>query len=235
MKTKTPLMFFFCEKKRQSVYGPIIKCLDYEVQFTEKLEDLIMKCIETPPLMVMLDIHTCMLIGERYVAPLNNLKVNWPILKCNINLDGEAIVTCQALDKQMFLKDAINSIVSGDTSWNISESPRRHIRLAVEARIIITKANGEILQGNIQDVSCSGLCIITYGHLEKGEKIQLEIRDIQKSHFIVKGKVVWQRNWEDSPRFPGGGIEIEEENIHKIIQSVLLKFESLDGYYKAIQ
>lgn len=235
MKTKTPLILFFCENKRQSIYEPIIKCLDHEVQFIEKLEELIIKCIETPPLVVMLDIHTCMLIGERSVAPLDNLRINLPILKCNINLDGEAIVTCQAIDKQMFLKDAINSIVSGDPSWNVPESPRRHIRLSIEARIKITKTNGKILQGNIQDVSCSGLCIITYGHLEKGEEIQLEIMDVQKSPILIKGKVVWTRHWEDNPRFPGGGIEIEEENVHKIIQSTLLKFESLDGYYRAIQ
>ncbi len=176
--------------------------------------DAVKHCVSNPPAAVMMDLASTLHAGVSETAPLYDLGIDLPILRCTGGNGQPWISMCQAPFKRMPLEQALVEIAGGDASWKHPVNLRRFVRVNQNARVWFRKTGDEEwLRANCQSMSVSGLFLLTLHPASIGSPIELRILDITLNEVFVRGLIVWIHHWEDGPHIPGCGVNFEPNTV----------------------
>ncbi|MBI5186948.1 MAG: PilZ domain-containing protein [Nitrospinae bacterium] len=222
-----------CLKERQPKYDRVLAGLLHEIILVESMEPLVRFCIETPPSGVLIDMASGARIGSSEMAILDNLKVTWPIIRCNVSADGSVRVMHKELEKTPLLPQALDFIVQRVHNKEAKHLGARHIRINVRCRTRFqVPDDGNWRPGNVLNLSMGGAFILTHDPPQIGEPVLLEFLDLFDSPLKCSAKTAWVRRWEESDKLPGVGVAFQAETFEPGLKKALEDF-LVKSFFKA--
>jgi len=198
-----------CVAERRAQYQPVIESVAHNFVVVDDPVQLLARCVQGPPLAVLVDTASIVRIGSGAINPLFDLHMGWPILRCTVRGADSVNVICNEPDRQGSLTEAVNGIAAGDPSW-LPPRRRRWIRALVQARAVLRVAGEDRRHhSNCLSVSRCGAFVVTYEDFAIGTTLDLVLRDLLETPMTIEAKVAWQRRWDDSTKLPGLGLEFE--------------------------
>lgn len=176
--------------------------------------DGVRHCVSDPPAAVLMDLASTLHAGVSETAPLYDLGIDLPILRCTGGNGQPWISMCQAPFKRLPLEQAIAEIAAGDPSWKHPVNLRRFVRVNQNARVWFRKSpEGDWIKANCQSMSVSGLFLLTLDPAPVGSDIELRILDTTPLEVKICGSVVWIHHWDDGPHIPGCGVNFDRDTV----------------------
>ena len=215
-----------CLEKRQKAYAESVAKCSVQVRVANSAAEALKSCVENPPACVIIDMVTGMRIGnnDRGLLTLYNLELNWPVLRGTVKRGEPAMIVSTEPQRSAEFSQAIEELIAGSDSWGERRWPRRFIRIPVKARARLRrKGHDSWIRGTIREMSTGGCSITFYGEAPIGADVEVEIRDIGPQ-FIINGKIVWSRMWEDSVEPPSVGVEFFKSEVPAELAILLSRF-----------
>jgi hypothetical protein len=230
---KNVIFYFFCSKNRQDFYKLAIDRIGYHVVFFTSIKELVRISLGIPPTAVLLDIQTCIKAGLSETDLLHNLLVTWPILRCTVTQNLFVTASSNNPPYRGTLDDAIYEMIKNFDAWKNPAYNRHHVRLDVECRMKIRRADLKCwARANCQNISSGGFFAVTYDPPEKGCDVEIQLHDLADDTITFTAKSMWVRRWDDSTQLPGLGIAIETGAAHPAYIQALQSNRFAKAFYK---
>lgn len=217
-----------CAPELRPRYDAILSTTGHMARAFDCVEMLLAECVQRPPLAILLDMNAVTRLGAMATAPLFELDIDWPILRCTVLGDAGANYMC--LDPLRFgaLTEALSEIAACDPQWQRASRRRDAIRLDLACRVRLRR-DGETAwaQANCLDISVSGMFAVTYRPYEIGETVDLELRDLGPTPYHLRGKVVRAKLWDADPNLPGIGVRFLPETVAAAFRAQLARPENI--------
>lgn len=225
-----PYFLCLCSAERQPLLAQACAPSSQHVVFVDRIDDLLIQALQAPPLGLILDIATSIRFGAERMSRFLNLGVNWPVMRCALNNEGEARVMCFEPPQSELLLTALDAIAAGDPAWIHPRFHRQHLRLNIKGRIKMRTLHDDRWRlGCLLGVSCGGcFAVMTSDAPLRGEEVEVEMVDFAPGPQRAYGKVAWTRDWQDSLEMPGVGIEFKTDSIAPAFRDFILKSPQLN-------
>jgi hypothetical protein len=172
--------------------------------------DAVKQCVSDPPAAVLMDLASTLHAGVSETAPLYDLGIDLPILRCTGGGDAPWVAMCQAPFKRVPLSLALQEISAADPSWKHPVNMRKFVRINQNARVLFQREDTDRWRrANCQSMSVSGLFLLTLDPEPVGTEIQMRILDTGHDEVVISGAVIWNHRWEDGPHIPGSGVNFD--------------------------
>ena len=215
-----------CSEKRQEAYSEAVSSAEYPVEVVPSPEDALRACVRNPPLAVIVDMVTGMRAGNANTSllALYNLELNWPVLRGTAKKNEPVMVLSTSPQISAPFCEGLVAIACEDPLWGQRESPRKFIRQEIQcrARVQLTDS-GEWQVGTVMEMSTGGCFVVSYEPLPSESAVQVEIRDLTDSPIVLAARIVWTRNWSDSVKLPGMGLQFEFDSVPSELADALSK------------
>jgi len=220
-----PYFLCLCSAERQPLLEPICAQSPYPVIFVEQIEEVMMHALRHPPLALLLELATSIRFGAERMSKFLNLGVNWPVMRCVAQPEGEPRIMCFEPPHGETLLAALEGIASGDPSWEHPRFKRRHLRLNLPGRVRLRVMGEERWRlGNLQGISCGGCFItMTTDTPAVDTPVELELVDFAPAATRVCGVIAWARSWEESLEIPGVGVEFDPATVDDGFRSYITR------------
>jgi len=197
---------------RRGLYGDVLE--GRPVRTVATAFEAVRQCVSDPPLALLMDLATTLHAGVADTAPLYDLGIDLPILRCSGGEQGALIAMCQAPFKREPLAVALDEIAHGDPTWKHPSNLRRFVRVSLGTRILFSAAGTEEWKkGNAQSMSISGLFVLSQETPAVGADILLRILDCGDKEISVSASVAWVHLWEEGPHLPGCGLNFDRASV----------------------
>ena len=176
--------------------------------------DAVRECVTDPPLAVLMDLSSTLHSGVAETAPLYDLGIDLPVLRCTGGGEGPWIAMCQAPFKRVPLAQALEEILQHDPSWKHPTNMRRYVRVSCSVRVQFALAGSQDwIRANTQSMSVSGLFLVCQESLPVGKDVSVRIMDCGEEEITLSGTVVWVHRWEEGPHLPGCGLDFDRSTV----------------------
>ena len=187
---------------------------DRPVRCVTSVFDAVRACVTDPPLAVLMDLSSTLHSGVAETAPLYDLGIDLPILRCTGGGQVPWIAMCQAPFKRMPLTQAMEEIFGSDPSWKHPVNMRRYVRVSCNARVLFSPRGAqEWKRSNAQSMSVSGLFLVSQECPPVGTDLSIRVMDCGEEEIQVSASVVWVHRWEEGPHLPGCGLDFDRSTV----------------------
>jgi len=187
---------------------------DRPVRRVASVFDAVRECVTDPPLAVLMDLSSTLHSGVAETAPLYDLGIDMPVLRCTGGGVGPWIAMCQAPFKRLTLAQALDEILGSDPSWKHPTNMRRFVRVSSGARVLFAHPDsGNWIRANTQSMSVSGLFLVCQESLPVGTDVSVRIMDCGEEEIPTSASVIWVHRWEDGPHLPGCGLDFDRSTV----------------------
>lgn len=234
MQNNKPLFIFLCLKNRETIYSDVLRNLNYDLFFCDSIFDLISYCIDNPPNAIVIDMFTNLKFGALAMKPLDNLGVNWPVLRCNVRNDG--LITAMSMNppKQDGFQDALRNIVNKNVSWAHVSSKRQYLRIDMDSRVRL-KMNNTFEVGNCLNLGLGGAFIVNYSNVENINSLEVEFMDLFDKKISINVNIAWKRFWKDSIYLPGFGVSFDINEVPNDFKKALKRPEIVNNFINKLK
>ena len=206
--------------ERQGLFDEVLE--GRAARIVHSVREVVRQCVCDPPLAVLIDLSSTLHSGVAETAPLYNLGIDLPILRCTGGgPQNPWIAMCQAPFKRLPLSQAVEEIGAGEISWKHPVNLRRYVRVAHNARILFSSEDGLWRKGNAQSMSVSGLFLLTQDAPAVGTDIRLRILDCGEGELSLKATTDWVHKWDEGPHLPGCGLNFDRATVDDALSSFL--------------
>jgi hypothetical protein len=176
--------------------------------------EAVRQCVSDPPLALLMDLATTLRAGVAETAPLYELGIDLPILRCSGTEQGALIAMCQAPFKREPLAVALEEIIQGDPTWKHPSNLRRFVRVSHGTRVLFSAVGAEDWKrGNAQSLSVSGLFVLSQELPAVGTDLLLRVLDCGDGEISLSASVAWVHRWEEGPHLPGCGLNFDPSTV----------------------
>lgn len=231
-----PSFALLCGAALRTQYGNAVTAAGHRVRVVHTIEALLEECVQEPPLGILLDMHAMTRLGAMATAPLFELDIDWPILRCTLSPDRGA--NFMSVDPMRFgvLNEALDEIAAGDASWRREGRARGALRLKVACRLLVRRQGDTAwLAANCLDLSVDGLFAVTYEPFVAGQRVDIELHDLAASPLPLTGQIVRVRRWDESTDLPGIGVRLERRSVTDDFKRLLARPEMIRSLLRASQ
>ena len=215
-----PTFLLLASPERQPLFDEVLR--DVACHRISTVLEAVKQCVSDPPSAVLMDLASTLHAGVSETAPLYDLGIDLPILRCTGGGEVPWVAMCQAPFKRVPLEQALTEIASGDATWKHPVNMRRFLRVNQNARVWFRrKSVGEWRRGNCQSMSVSGLFLLTLDPEPVGTEVELRILDTTPEEVTVEGLVVWNHMWEDGSHIPGSGVNFDRSSVPESFRDYL--------------
>jgi hypothetical protein len=217
--TKRSLLLLSTEDRRP-LFDEVLA--DRPVRCVTSVFDAVRACVTDPPLAVLMDLSSTLHSGVAETAPLYDLGIDLPILRCTGGGEGPWIAMCQAPFKRVPLAQALDEIFLFDPSWKHPTNIRRFVRVSCAARARFSPRDGEEwTRANTQSMSVSGLFLVSQESPPVGTDLLVRVMDCGEQEIQVSASVVWVHRWEEGPHLPGCGLDFDRSTVPETLGKFL--------------
>jgi len=211
--------------ERRNLFDEVLT--ERTVRTVHSVREAVRQCVCDPPLAVLIDLSSTLHSGGAETAPLYNLGIDLPVLRCTGGTQGPWIAMCQAPFKRLPLSQAVEEIGAGEASWKQPVNMRRYVRVTHNARILLSAQEGVWKKGNAQSMSVSGLFLLTLDAPAVGTDVSLRILDCGEGEIALKATTDWVHNWDEGPHLPGCGLNFDRSTVDDALSGFLA-----DAFFK---
>jgi hypothetical protein len=187
---------------------------DRPVRRVTSVFDAVRECVTDPPLAVLMDLSSTLHSGVAETAPLYDLGIDLPVLRCTGGGHGPWIAMCQAPFKRVPLAQALEEILGSDPSWKHPTNMRRYVRVSCNVRVLFAlPGSRDWIRANTQSMSVSGLFLVCQETLPVGTDVSVRILDCGEEEIPVSASVIWVHRWEEGPHLPGCGLDFDRSTV----------------------
>ncbi|MBN2024756.1 MAG: PilZ domain-containing protein [Pirellulales bacterium] len=230
-----PLRRYFllvCPEARREGYRAALADAPCEVAILTTIDEMLTCCVKEPPLALMLDMTMVTRAGSRALAPIFELRMGWPIMRCSLLPGGQLNGLCMDPQEHGPLLEMLRAIASDDEKWQIRPGTarwrRRHLRVEMQCRVRWRPVNSPDWQpGNTLDVGAGGLFITTYEDVAVDTPIEVMLLDLTTEPLTMAGAVVGRRRWEDGRDLPGMSVAFDAPTVPPEFKEALARSISL--------
>ena len=206
--------------ERQPLFDEVLE--GYACHRVASVLEAVKQCISDPPAAVLMDLASTLHSGVSETAPLYDLGIDLPILRCTGGNGAPWVAMCQAPFKRDPLSKALTEICAGDASWKHPVNMRKFVRINQNARIWFRRQGSpEWRRANCQSMSVSGLFLMTLDPEPVGTEIDLRILDTGVNEVAASGTVIWNHKWEDGSHTPGSGVNFDRSTVPESFRDFL--------------
>lgn len=203
-------VYVVCSPDRSDLYGPVAAGSPLELRIVPSVSEAVRGCVCDPGRAVIIDMVTTLHAGVSETAPLYDLGIDLPVLRCNQSESGAWTAMCQAPFKRVQLPLALQEIADRDPSWRHPTFLRRYVRVPLLSRVRFRISESETWhRGNCSNASVSGLFLLSLDTQPIGTELDIELLDAGAESTKVRGMVTWFHAWEDGPHLPGMGLDFD--------------------------
>ena len=211
-----------CSPERADLYPAAVEGCGLELRTVGTVQDAVRDCVADPGRAVMIDMTTTLHAGVSETAPLYELGIDLPILRCTQSENLVWTAMCQAPFKRLPLLAALKEIAQKDPSWHHPKFLRRYVRVPLVSRVRFRlPGKSEWRRANCSNASISGLYLLTHDIEPIGTEVEVEIMDAGAPTGILKGMITWSHAWEDGPHLPGMGIDFDLGTVPQVYRRFL--------------
>lgn len=206
-------IFLLTTPERAGLFHFLAEIEGVEIATFASVSDLVHACVARPPQAAVVDLAGALHVGVTEMAPLFELGIDMPVLRCTQADDLEWIGMCQAPFKRVPLPQAVREIAAHDPSWRHPSHRRLFVRVPLQARLRFRTGDGPWMRGNCTSASVSGLFLLTLEPCTAGSDLELEFLDLEPVPYRLRGTASWCHHWESGPHLPGMGVEFDPESV----------------------
>lgn len=224
-------ILLLCSNERKKAYQPIVERWAGVIELVDNPGDVLALSFRQPPAGILIDLLDSSYLGRERLAALLDLRVVWPIMRCNTDGQGEGLALWPARERRCPIHEAIAGMLKPDASWGHPVHVRQYIRLEYMARVRILRADtSEWRLSNILNMGIGGVYAISYDtDWTVGQNVSVELHDLTVQPLTIQGTVAWLRPWEaGNDRMPGIGIKIMEEAGTNRLADVICRGEIIE-------
>lgn len=216
-----PQVHLMCTPGREAPYLELAASPGFEVRLAPSSIDAFKDVVSDPGKALLVDMPSALHAGVSETGRLFDLGIDMPILRCTQAEDGSWTAMCQAPFKRMPLPQALREIAEGGGSWKHPKFVRRYVRVPLQTRARFRRS-GETawMEGNIVNASAGGVFLLSMQVLDVGTQLDLELLDVATG-ISMAGLVAWVHRWEDGPRLPGMGVQLESGSVTPLFRKAL--------------
>ena len=193
-----------------------------QVRSASSVQEAVRQCVVDPPLAVLIDLASTLHAGVAETAPLYDLGIDMPILRCTGGGDAPWTAMCQAPFRRMVLSQAAAEIAKGDPSWSHPVHLRKFVRVSRNVRVLFRPAGSEPWRrGNTQSLSVSGFFLMTQEPSPVGSDVELRLLDCGEGEISCNAVVAWIHHWEEGTHIPGVGLDLDRSTVPDAFGSFL--------------
>jgi hypothetical protein len=197
---------------RQHLFDEVL--VDRPVRRVHSVFEAVRECVTDPPLAVLMDLSSTLHSGVAETAPLYDLGIDLPVLRCTGGGEGPWIAMCQAPFKRVPLVQALEEIFQRDPSWKHPTNMRRYVRVSCNVRVLFALPDSRNwIRANTQSMSVSGLFLICQETLPVGKDVSVRIMDCGESEIPLSATVIWVHRWDEGPHLPGCGLDFDRSTV----------------------
>ncbi len=206
-----------CHPQREASYRAAISTMSHDIELIHSLEEMLRHCVQEPPLGVLLDMIVVTQAGSRGLGPLFELRMSWPVMRCNVLPNGEINALCMKPPRFGSLREMLDNTAVADAflceAGHGLHSQRRHLRLELSCRVKYRLGQSECWQeGNTLNIGSGGLFLVSYETVAAGTPVELLLQDLGNTTHALHGHVVWTRRWDDGTNLPGFAVEFPPQS-----------------------
>jgi len=212
-----------CSPERAGLYPAVVEGSGLELRSVPTVADAVRGCVADPGRAVLVDMTTTLHAGVSETAPLYEMGIDLPILRCTQVESGEWTAMCQAPFKRLPLRVALQEIAQRDASWRHPKFVRRYVRVPVASRVRfrLKGSSAPWRRANCSNASISGLFLLTQEIEPIGSELEIEILDTGSSTEGIRGFVTWSHGWDDGPHLPGMGVDFDLSSVPSAFREFL--------------
>jgi hypothetical protein len=218
---------------RKPLYEEFIQECPHDIELICEIESLREFCVSCPPLAVILDMTAVIQAGAKTMRPLFELRMHWPVLRCNIVPSGELTAICTDPSQSGPLAELLCDIEANREPWRTALETgrlRRYLRLEKNCRVEFrVDGSDRWVRGNILNVSFDGTFVVSYETLARGTKVELKLHDLLDEPCQLLAEVIWVRTWEESTEPPGIGLKFDLDTVRDDFNNAMLNSANLFG------
>lgn len=202
-----------CTPGREAPYLELAASLGFELRLSENSIEAFKEVVANPGKALLVDMPSALHAGVSETGRLFDLGIDMPILRCTQAEDGSWTAMCQAPFKRMPLPAALKEIAEGGGSWKHPKFVRRYVRIPFLTRARFRKVGeSDWVDGNVVNACAGGLFLLTMQVQDVGHHLELELLDVGEG-VAMSGQVAWRYCWQDGPRLPGMGVQLDDGSI----------------------
>ena len=222
-----------CPPELRERYAEVFRAAELDVAIYATIEQVLAACVESPPAAMLIDMCAMTRLGVMVTAPLLELKMDWPIMRCAVLPDGTANIMCLEPPRFGSMQEALGEIAAGEACWRRPQRRRVHLRLDLNCRVRLRVSGEEHWRlGNTTDLSGGGAFVITYEPPEPDAAVHLEILDLAETPLALSARVVWRRAWEPGLDLPGVALEFVAESVSPEFKRALARPEHMARLFR---
>lgn len=206
--------------ERQPLFDAVLE--GYSCYRVASVLEAVKQCVSDPPAAVLMDLASTLHAGVSETAPLYDLGIDLPILRCTGGGDAPWVAMCQAPFKRVPLSQALSEICAGDVTWKHPVNMRKFVRINQNTRVLFRREGvGDWRRANCQSMSVSGMFLLTLDPEPVGTDIELRVLDTGVEEVPIAGTVVWNHKWEDGSHIPGSGVNFDRATVPESFRDFL--------------
>lgn len=210
-------------QERRELFLPVLA--NYQARFATSVAEAVRACVSDPPMAALLDLASTLHAGVAETAPLYDLGIDLPILRCTGATSEALVAMCQAPFKRLPLPQALMEIASGDSSWRNPANPRRYVRVRRNLRAVFRARGAETwTRANAQSISISGMFLLTLDPPTAGTEVEVQLLDASAEPLVIRADVVWVHRWEEGTHLPGCGLNFNTESVPPELGALLAEW-----------
>lgn len=228
-------ILLLCSAERKQAYLPLLERWQDAIEILHSPDEILARAFRRAPAGVLIDLIDTAYMGRDRLASLLELRVSWPIMRCNTDGQGSGLALWPVRERRCPLYEAIVGMLNPDESWKHPINVRQYIRLEFLARVrIFHKKLGQWRNTNVLNLGIGGMYAVGYDlDWEVGQGVDLELWDLTFDPIKLHGAVAWIRKWEEgNDRLPGIGISIYEDEGLRILADTICQPESIDRLWQ---
>jgi len=221
-----------CPEARREAYRTVFASTVHDVEIIATAEEMLTCCVDEPPLALLLDMAVATRSGSRELAAVFQLRMGWPVIRCNLLPGGPLNGLCTDPVQNGALLDMLAAIATDDEAWRPRPgSPRwhrRHLRVEMQCRVRWRpRGESDWRRGNTLDIGAGGVFLVTYEETVADTPIELCLSDLSDEPLEIPGRVVGVRRWEEGRTLPGLSVAFDPKSIPVAFKRALAQSISL--------
>lgn len=200
--------------ERAGLYEEVVGNSVLRLRVHHSVGEAVRSCVSDPGRAVLMDMATTLHAGVSETAPLYELGIDLPILRCTQSESGVWTAMCQAPFKRLPLQNALDEIAGRDPSWRHPKYIRRFVRVPLTSRVRYRILGQKTwLKGNCSNASISGLFLLAMDIVPIASELEVEIIDLAEPTQGLRAMVTWSHSWDQGPHLPGMGLDFDRKTV----------------------
>ncbi len=204
-----------CAGEREALY--LNHKTTHRLRVAHNVEEAFAEVMRLSPHGLIVDMLSATRAPPEAIRALHQLNLTWPVLRATVHSATHIEISATMPDRRGAFPACLDDIAQ----WKNPAFQRDVLRLPLRCRARFRVDDAPWQRSTCLDISPSGCFIHAFDFPPIGAHIDIDLRDIKEDPLALLGQVVWSRGWNESPRLPGIGVQLDPSAGFDVLKGAL--------------